>query len=227
MKPTDTMMRHNKKQRRRNAYDDDDDDWDFTDEDDDPFTANGRSSSSSTQPYAASSYEEKSPYLLQVEQAVNFIDAEADKSLVGSAIDFEESSWSKSQVVSETIKFIESGLVERDIEARLVVLGMISQVRRKTQCRRIHQLKYQPFPQEHVLFIGPPGTSKSEIGRRLSQLCGGPFFQRLFTRFTTTEEIFGPLSLRALENDQYIRCIDGYLPTATGKHSCICYSCYQ
>jgi MoxR-like ATPase len=29
------------------------------------------------------------------------------------------------------------------------------------------------------------------------------------------DEIFGPLSLRALENDQYVRCIDGFLPTAT------------
>ena len=56
---------------------------------------------------------------------------------------------------------------------------------------------------------------ESEIGRRLSQLCGGPFFQRLFTRFTTPEEIFGPLSLKALENDQYVRCIEGFLPTAT------------
>ena len=46
-------------------------------------------------------------------------------------------------------------------------------------------------------------------------MCGGPFFQRLFTRFTTPEEIFGPLSLRALENDEYVRCIDGFLPTAT------------
>lgn len=45
-------------------------------------------------------------------------------------------------------------------------------------------------------------------------MCGGPFFQRLFTRFTTPEEIFGPLSLRALENDEYLRCIDGFLPTA-------------
>jgi MoxR-like ATPase len=56
---------------------------------------------------------------------------------------------------------------------------------------------------------------ESEIGRRLSHLCGGPFFQRLFTRFTTPEEIFGPLSLRALENDEYVRCIEGFLPTAT------------
>ena len=31
----------------------------------------------------------------------------------------------------------------------------------------------------------------------------------------TLDEIFGPLSLRALENDQYVRCIEGFLPTAT------------
>jgi MoxR-like ATPase len=82
---------------------------------------------------------------------------------------------------------VSEGLVERDEEARLVVLGMVAQ--------------------EHVLLLGPPGTGKSALGRRLSQLCGGAFFQRLLTRFSTPEEIFGPLSLRALENDQYRRCV--------------------
>ena len=57
-------------------------------------------------------------------------------------------------------------------------------------------------------------TGKSVLGRRLSGLCGGQFFQRLLTRFTSPEEIFGPLSLKALENDEYRRCTSGFLPTA-------------
>ena len=146
MKPINVIMRHNKKQRRRNAYDDEEV-WDFSGEDDGyPFTASGGSSSSSTQSYEAP--DEESPYLLQVEQAVNFIETEADKLLEGSAIEFEERSWSKREVVSETIKFIEFGLVERDIEARLVVLGMISQVGRRGNEAPIAgtMLKYQPLP---------------------------------------------------------------------------------
>ncbi len=41
--------------------------------------------------------------------------------------------------------------------------------------------------QEHVLYIGPPGTAKSELGRRLSRLCAGTFFERLLTRFSVPE----------------------------------------
>lgn len=40
---------------------------------------------------------------------------------------------------------------------------------------------------EHILFIGPPGTAKSELGRRLSRLYNGPFFERLLTRFSVPE----------------------------------------
>lgn len=68
---------------------------------------------------------------------------------------------------------------------------------------------------EHVLFIGPPGTAKSELGRRLSKLCAGAFFERLLTKFSVPEELFGPLSMRALEDDQYIRQTEGYLPEAS------------
>ena len=40
---------------------------------------------------------------------------------------------------------------------------------------------------EHILFIGPPGTAKSELGRRLSRLYKGTFFERLLTRFSVPE----------------------------------------
>lgn len=56
---------------------------------------------------------------------------------------------------------------------------------------------------------------KSILGRRLSKLCDGAFFQRLLTKFTTPEELFGPLSLKSLENDEYRRCTAGFLPTAS------------
>lgn len=72
------------------------------------------------------------------------------------------------------------------------------------------------FCGEHLLLLGPPGTAKSELGRRLSAICGGAsFFERLLTRFSVPEELFGPLSMKGLENDQYVRQTEGYLPTAT------------
>jgi MoxR-like ATPase len=92
---------------------------------------------------------------------------------------------------------LESGLIERETEVRLLLLAA--------------------FCGEHLLLLGPPGTAKSELGRRLSAVCGGDgiFFERLLTRFSVPEELFGPLSMRGLENDQYVRQIDGYLPSAT------------
>jgi MoxR-like ATPase len=68
---------------------------------------------------------------------------------------------------------------------------------------------------QHVLVIGPPGTAKSmladEVCRRLT---GARYFQWLLTRFTTPEELFGAVSLKALENDDYRRLTTHKLPEA-------------
>src|ERR671918_1294544 len=67
----------------------------------------------------------------------------------------------------------------------------------------------------HVLIIGPPGTAKSmladEMCRRIE---GANYFQWLLTRFTTPEEIFGAVSLKALEQDDYRRVTARKLPEA-------------
>lgn len=72
------------------------------------------------------------------------------------------------------------------------------------------------FSNEHVLLLGPPGTAKTTAANRVSNLvAGGKFFYNLMTRFTTPDEIFGPISLPSLKQGELRRNTDSYLPTAT------------
>src|SRR6476620_7309453 len=67
---------------------------------------------------------------------------------------------------------------------------------------------------EHVLLLGPPGTAKSALARAIAQAFSGEYFERLLTKFSTPEELFGPISLKALERDEFSRVISGKLPEA-------------
>jgi MoxR-like ATPase len=67
---------------------------------------------------------------------------------------------------------------------------------------------------EHVLLLGPAGTGKSAVVRAIAQAFGGVYFERVLTKFTVPEELFGPISLSALEHDRYTRITTGKLPEA-------------
>ena len=89
-----------------------------------------------------------------------------------------------------------TGLVERDLPVRLALIASLAG--------------------EHLLMVGPPGTAKSLVARRLHlAFAKSSYFERLLTRFTVPEELFGPLSIKGLEEDRYERLTEKYLPSAS------------
>jgi len=70
---------------------------------------------------------------------------------------------------------------------------------------------------EHILFVGPPGTAKSMTVDFFTHMFdGADMFHILLTKFSTMEEVFGPIDLSGLKEvpSRYERVTSGYLPTA-------------
>jgi MoxR-like ATPase len=67
---------------------------------------------------------------------------------------------------------------------------------------------------EHTVMLGPPGTAKSALARSMSGAFQTSYFEVLMTRFTTPEEVFGPVKLSGLQQDRFTRATAGYLPSA-------------
>ncbi|MBR4600763.1 MAG: AAA family ATPase, partial [Treponema sp.] len=81
---------------------------------------------------------------------------------------------------------------------------------------------------ESIFFMGPPGTAKSMISRRIAAAFkdfykdgkfttgNGGYFEYLMNEFSTPDEICGPVDLSALNEkpSRYNRQTEGYLPSA-------------
>lgn len=94
----------------------------------------------------------------------------------------------------DVVKASTVGMVGREQLAELIVLAAVAQ--------------------EHLLVIGPPGTAKSAIVRRVAGALGGRYFEYLLGRFTEPSELFGPVDLRKLREGVVETDVTGMLPEA-------------
>ncbi|WP_233705164.1 AAA family ATPase [Helicobacter bizzozeronii] len=99
--------------------------------------------------------------------------------------------------VKNLIAELEQDLFEREECVRLVLLAM--------------------FAGKAIFLYGPPGTAKSMIARKVSLAFGAPkdFFSALMHRFSTPEDIFGPIDIGQLKQNRLVRNTKGYLSTAS------------
>jgi len=89
---------------------------------------------------------------------------------------------------------MKAALVERDSEVDLVLIALV--------CR------------EHVLLVGPPGCGKSLLLDSLMGWMRATKFETLMTKFSTPEEVCGPVSVSGLKTDGFYRITAGMLPEA-------------
>jgi MoxR-like ATPase len=79
----------------------------------------------------------------------------------------------------------------------------------------IHGLTLGAISKEHVLILGPPGTTKSGLESAYANYMGSTSnFPWLMTQFSTPDEVFGPVDIQAMKSGVYKRITSSKLPEA-------------
>lgn len=96
---------------------------------------------------------------------------------------------------TEIIKYLNEGIHEREETIAVSFLAALSN--------------------QNIFLFGPPGTAKSLIARRISQAFEkNSYFEYLMHRFSTPEDVFGPISITELKKDKFLRRTKDFLPQA-------------
>lgn len=67
----------------------------------------------------------------------------------------------------------------------------------------IHGLAIALTARLHCVFLGPPGTGKTDLSKAFGQATGLTFWSRLIGQFSVVEDLFGPISLPELQQGIY------------------------
>lgn len=79
--------------------------------------------------------------------------------------------------------------------------------------------------QQPLLMLGDPGTAKSALAQELcSRIENGQYFNYMLNKTTDPSELFGPFSIKGMENDEFKRITTGRLPEA---HIAFIDECYK
>ena len=79
----------------------------------------------------------------------------------------------------------------------------------------VHGIVLALLSRANVFLLGVPGVGKSMLADEVTaRLTGASLFSVLMTRFTTPDEVLGPVSLKALEQEKLERVPTGMLQEA-------------